>query len=256
MSPRHQRRSEADGRVVVGLHPVRELLRAGGAIRSIEIAAGRTASPVLDEILDRARDAGVPVQEQDRSRLDDDAEGLVHQGIVARAPAFPYRDLDAVLDAIADEDPPFLVALDGVTDPHNLGSVARTAEALGVHGLLLPARRAAGVTPSAEKAAAGALAHLPVVQVTNLVRTLRSLGERRIWSVGLDAAGAQPLAGSPLLTEPLVLVVGSEGEGLARLSQVACDQLVTIPMQGHVGSLNASVAAAIAMYEIRRRRTP
>ena len=255
MTARHQRQGGAQHRLVVGLHPVRELLRAGADVDQIHIAATRTASEVLDEILDRAASQGVAVQEHEPGDLDALAEGLVHQGVVAVAPPFVYRDLDEVLEAVPDGERPFLVALDGVTDPHNVGSVARTAEAVGAHGLLVPARRAAGVTPAVEKAAAGALAHLKVVQVTNLVRALRSLGERRIWAVGLDADGDATLEDCPLLTEPLVLVVGSEGAGLARLTRDACDQVVTIPMRGEVGSLNASVAAAVAMYAVLRRRS-
>jgi 23S rRNA (guanosine2251-2'-O)-methyltransferase len=206
---------------------------------------------VLDDLLALAADRRIPVEEVERDRLDERAQGLVHQGVVALAPPFAYADLDTVVEAA---ERPLLVALDQVTDPHNLGSIARTAEAVGAHGLVLPARRTSPVTPAAEKAAAGALAHLPVVQVTNLVRTLRVLGERGVWSVGLDAEAELDLADSRLLGESLVLVVGAEGRGLARLTAEACDQLVRLPMRGRVGSLNASVAAGVALFEILRRR--
>ena len=243
-------------RLVVGLHPVRELLRAGRPLRSVTVASGRTDSDVLDEVLALAGDAGVPVERVDRSRLDDRAEGLVHQGVVATAPGFPYADLDHVLDRSTREgEPALLVALDGVTDPHNLGSVCRTAEAIGAHAVLVPDRRAVHVTPTVEKAAAGALAHLPVCRIGNLVRTLAAIADRPVWSLGLDADADVELADSALVTEPLVLVVGAEGRGLARLTRDACDQLVRLPMRGRVGSLNASVAAAVALYTVHAGRT-
>lgn len=242
-------------RLVVGLHPVRELLRAGGEIDTIHVAGSRDPSQVLDEIVELAGARRVRLVEVDRSELDELAGDLVHQGVVATAPPFPYAELSDVLArADAAGEPALLVALDGVTDPHNLGSIARTAEAVGAHGLIVPARRAAGVTPASEKSAAGALAHVPLVRVPNLVRALKELSGAGVWSVGLDADAAVTIHDSPLLDQPVVLVVGSEGRGLARLSQVQCDLLVNLPMRGRVGSLNASVAAAVALYEILRRR--
>lgn len=246
----------ASQRQVVGLHPVRELLRAGAELRSLHVAVSRDRSEVLDEILELAARRKVATRQVERTQLDELAGGLVHQGIVATAPAFVYASLSEVLDrGRSGEAPMLLVALDGVTDPHNLGSIARTAEAVGAHGLIVPARRAAPVTPVAEKAAAGALAHLPVVRVPNLVRALRELREAGVWSVGLDADAEQSVHRASILDQPVVLVVGSEGRGLARLSQVQCDLLVNLPMRGQVGSLNASVAAAAALYEILRRRS-
>lgn len=240
------------GRLVGGLHPVRELLRAGQPVDRLLVAESRGASHVLDEILELAATARVPVEQLPRTDLDRRAEGLVHQGVLAHAPPFAYATLDAVLAAA--DGPALFVALDGVTDPHNLGSIARTAEAVGAHGLIVPGRRAATVTPTAEKAAAGALAHLPVVQVTNLVRTLGQLGEAGVWSLGLDGDAEVELGDHPLRSEPCVLVVGAEGEGLARLVRERCDALVRLPMVGRVGSLNASVAAAVALYELLRAR--
>ena len=241
------------GRVVGGLHPVRELLRAGAKVHTVLVAEGRDPSPVLDEIRTLADEAGTPFERRPRADLDARAEGLVHQGVLALAPAFAYARLDEVVDQAGDE-PLLLVALDGVTDPHNLGSIARSAEAVGAQGLLLPSRRAAGVTPTAEKAAAGALAHLPVVRMANLARDLRSLKERGIWVVGLDGETDEEIGDSRLLTEPLVVVVGAEGGGLARLTREICDQLVRLPMRGQVGSLNASVAAGVALYEVLGHR--
>ena len=197
------------------------------------------------------------VDEVDRDAVDELAEGQVHQGVVAVAPPFPYADLDRVLTGISGEKR-LLVALDGITDPHNLGSIARTAEAVGADALVVPARRASGVTPGGE-GRAGALAHLPVVRVTNLVRALEQAKDAGCWVVGLDADGDVDVADCDLLDEPVVLVVGSEGDGLAHLTRVQCDQLVRLPMRGRVASLNASVAAAVAMYEVlgrHERATP
>lgn len=234
---------------------MRELLRAGRAVREILLAPTRGGSEVLDDLAQLAGERGVPLREAPPGQLESLAEGLVHQGVVATAPPFPYADLDGVLGAIPEGEPAFLVALDGITDPHNLGSIARTAEAVGAHGLIVPERRAAHVTPVVEKAAAGALAHLPLVRTVNLVRALRSLGDAGVWSIGLDADAPSTIYDSPLITEPLVLVVGSEGRGLARLSHVQSDALVSLPMRGRIESLNASVAAAVALYEVVRRRS-
>lgn len=240
-------------RVVGGLHPVRELLRAGRPVHRILLAESRGGSAVLDELVGLAEAQGVPVERIEREDLDRRADGLVHQGVLAEAPSFPTSKLDDVL-AGAGQGPLLLVALDGVTDPHNLGSIARTAEAVGAHGLLLPSRRAAPVTPTVEKAAAGALAHLPVVTVTNLVRVLGQLHDRGVWSLGLDGDAEVELADHPLVGEPCVLVVGAEGAGLSRLVRERCDALVRLPMRGQVGSLNASVAAGVALYELLRNR--
>ncbi|MBW3577753.1 MAG: 23S rRNA (guanosine(2251)-2'-O)-methyltransferase RlmB [Actinobacteria bacterium] len=241
-------------RIVPGLHPVREVLRAGTDVAEIHIDPSRRQSPVLGEIRDLARRSGSAVVDSDRHQLDDLAGGVTHQGVVAVAAPYRYHDVDDVVAAVPPRQPPLLVALDGVTDPHNFGSVARTAEAVGAHGLLVPARRAVGVTPAAEKAAAGALAYLPVAQVTNLVRTLTALAVRPVWSVGLDTGGDLSIFDCELLAEPVVIVVGAEGRGLSRLVADTCDQLAAVPMRGRVASLNASVAAAVALYEARRRR--
>lgn len=245
----------ADHRLVGGIHPVRELLRAGGDVREVLVASGRTPDPMTDELLQLARDAGVRIRTVERDQLDAATDGLVHQGVVAVAGPFRTVTLAQVLErAAAAGEPPLLVALDGVTDPHNLGSIARTAEAVGAHGLLLPGRRTASVTPVVEKAAAGALAHLPVAEVGNLVRALAELGERGVWSLGLAGEAEVELADHPLAGESCVLVVGAEGSGLSRLTRDRCDALVRLPMHGRVGSLNASVAAAVALYELRRQR--
>ncbi|MEX2550385.1 MAG: 23S rRNA (guanosine(2251)-2'-O)-methyltransferase RlmB [Nitriliruptoraceae bacterium] len=249
------RREREDQRLVGGVHPVRELLRAGGDVHRLLLATGRGEDRTIAELIALADAAGVPVTRVERDELDQRTDGLVHQGVVAVAGPFRTVTLEHVLEAAARAgDVPLLVALDGVTDPHNLGSIARTAEAVGAHGLLLPGRRAAGITPTAEKSAAGALAHLPVVEVGNLVRTLSELAEAGVWSLGLDGDAEVALADHPLVGEPCVLVIGAEGAGLARLTRERCDGLVRLPMHGRIGSLNASVAAGIALYELRRQR--
>lgn len=242
-------------RVVAGVHPVRELLRAGQRVHRVVVDAERRRSDEVADLLALAADAGVRVDEVDRRDVDELAEGQVHQGVVALAPAFPYADLKRVLSGISGRRG-MIVALDGITDPHNVGSIARTAEAVGADAMLVPSRRASGVTATVEKAAAGALAHLPVVQVTNLVRALGQAKEAGFWVVGLDADGDVDVTDADLLDESVVVVVGSEGDGLARLTRVECDALVRLPMRGRVASLNASVAAAVAMYEVARRHGP
>lgn len=240
------------GRVVVGVHPVRELLRAARRIDRV-LLVDRSSSDAVDEIVDLAESAGVHISAIDRDTVEDLAPGQVHQGVVALAPSFPFVGLDHVL-ARAKHEPALIVAFDQVTDPHNVGSVARTAEALGAHGLVLPERRTASITPTVEKAAAGALAHLPVVSATNLVKTLEQCRDAGLWLLGLEAGTGQQVADSPLATEPLVLVVGAEGAGLRTLTRKRCDMLVELPLRGHVDSYNASVAAAMALYAIDRAR--
>jgi len=245
----------ASQRVVHGVHPVRELLRAGRRLHEIVVADTREASGPVADIERLAAEAGVPVRHVRADELDRLAPDAVHQGVVALAPPFPLVDVERLLaHAEASGRPPLLVAVDGVTDPHNLGSIARSAEAVGAHGLVLPDRRSAPITPVVEKAAAGALAHLPVAGVTNLARTLVELGRAGVWSLGLDGEAEPTLAGHPLAAGPVVLVVGAEGGGLSRLVRERCDALVRLPMRGRVGSLNASVAAGVALYTLLAAR--
>lgn len=252
MSTRHDDPRSHRGRVVVGVHPVRELLRAGRSVNRI-LLVDRSSSEAIDEVVALAETAGIRISAIDRDDADDLAPGQVHQGVVALAPPFPFVGLDELLGRSRDE-PTLLVAFDEVTDPHNVGSVARTAEALGAHGLILPERRTASITPTVEKAAAGALAHLPVVSATNLVKSLEQCREAGLWLLGLEAGTGQQVADCPLATEPLVLVVGAEGSGLRTLTRKRCDMLVELPLRGHVDSYNASVAAAMALYAIDRAR--
>jgi 23S rRNA (guanosine2251-2'-O)-methyltransferase len=201
-----------------------------------------------------ARAAGIAVGTLDDATADELAPHQVHQGVLARAPDFPFQSLAEVLDRRSDR-PKLLVAFDQVTDPHNVGSIARTAEAMGADGMILPERRTASITPTVEKAAAGALAHLPVVAPSNLARTLEACRDAGLWLVGLEAGTGMQVADCPVLTEPMVLVVGAEGTGLRELTRTRCDLLVELPLHGHVESYNASVAAAMALYAIDRART-
>ena len=246
---------DAGDRIVVGLHPVRELLRAGRPLRRILIDRERSRTEVVTEIHDLADAAGVVVETVPRAAIDQRAEGHTHQGMLAIAPAFPYVGIDHLLARAARSgELPLLIVLDGITDPHNLGAIARTAKVVGAHGLIVPRRRAANVTPSVEKAAAGALAHLPIARVPNVSTALRTLAASGVWTVGLSSTAPQSVFSCDLLTEPVALVIGSESTGLARSSHVHCDTLVSLPVAGQLGSLNASVAAGVATYEVWRRR--
>ena len=239
---------------IEGRNPVREALRSGRGIRRLLVAEGVTGEAIA-EILRTARAAGVPVERVPRAVIDRMAASRAHQGVLAEAEAYRYRSWrDALALAAERDEPPLLVALDGVTDPGNVGSLCRSAEAAGAHGVLLSGRRSAPVTPVVEKAAAGALSHLVVDQVSSLASALADLREQGLWTVGLAASSPTPIWACDLLTEPLVLVVGAEGKGLGRLVSERADALVSIPLKGSVGSLNAAVAGAVALFETLRRR--
>lgn len=179
-----------------------------------------------------------------------------HQGVVAQVAAYEYAELDDLFQKAEDRnEQPFILVLDEIEDPHNLGSIMRTADAVGAHGIIIPKRRAVGLTTTVAKASTGAIEHIPVVKVTNLSRTLEEMKQRGIWVVGTDASGKQDyrsLDGNM----PLALVIGSEGKGMGRLVKEKCDFLIRLPMAGKVTSLNASVAAGLLMYEVYRKRSP
>ena len=216
-------------------------LRAGRALTELLVAEAD------DDLAAVAREAGVPVRVRPRAELDDRAGGVLHQGVLAVAPPFAYASL-------ADLRGDLVVVLDGITDPQNLGAIARSAEAAGAAGLVLPKRRSAHVTPAVEKAAAGALSWLEVAVVPNLVRALADLAERGLWSVGLAGEAPETVWECRLLDGPTALVVGAEGAGLSRLVAERCDATARIPLAGSVESLNASAAAAVALFEVQRRR--
>jgi len=238
---------------IEGRIPVREALKAGREIHKLLVARGAREGSIR-EILALARQAGVVIQEVDRARLDQLAHGRNHQGVIALVAAHRYADVETILEraAAAGEDPLILV-LDGIEDPQNLGSLLRTADAAGVHGVIIPERRAVGLTETVAKVSAGAVEYVPVTRVTNLVRTLKQLKEQGLWVVGTHQDGPH-LYTETDLTGPLAVVIGSEGKGISRLVAETCDLMVRLPMRGHVSSLNAAVAGAILLYEIRRQR--
>jgi 23S rRNA (guanosine2251-2'-O)-methyltransferase len=242
-------------RVVYGVHPVQELLRAGaGGLAELWLAEGAVRGPLFGELERQARALGAKVRRAPRPKLDRLAGTDRHQGVVAVVADFRYAELDGLLAAArAGGAAPLLVVLDGVEDPQHLGAVARSALALGAHGLVVPRDRAAGVTPAAVKASAGALERLPVARVTNLARAIESLEAEGIWTVALAADGEVPL-GEVDLAVPSALVLGGEGEGLRPLVRRSCDRTARIPMSGGFDSLSVSAAAAVALYEATRQR--
>ena len=239
-----------DGRLLCGRNPIREALRAGRPVEKLLVASGDLSGAAHD-IVQLAREAGAVVQRVDRSRLDQIYPA--HQGMIAYVAAVEYSTVDEMLERAAQRgEEPLLVLLDGITDPHNLGAIVRTAECVGAHGVILPERRSAGLTPAAAKAAAGALNYMPIARVTNLNRTIDELKARGVWIAGASMDGVSAFSAD--LSGPMALVVGSEGEGISRLTLEKCDLRIAIPMKGHIDSLNASVAAGVLMYAIARAR--
>jgi 23S rRNA (guanosine2251-2'-O)-methyltransferase len=241
---------------IEGRRPVLEALRARRTITELFVASGTRTSDVLAEIVRLGEQQAIPIREIPRRDLESRSRTRNPQGVIALAASFHYASLeDLVARAESSGDPALLVALDGVTDPQNLGALARSAEAASAHGLVVPQRRSAGVTPAAEKAAAGALEHLPVAQVTNLARALENMKSHGIWIVALDATSGTSIYDLDVATDPLCLVVGGEGSGVSRLTRERADVVAHIPMGGRIASLNASAAGAVALFEIRRRRS-
>ena len=242
--------------ILYGRQPVRETLRARRRqVFKVLLARGIKPTGIVGEILSLAGKAGVAVQPVERQELGKLGGEANHQGLAAEVSGYPYVDLEATLDAarMAGEAP-FLLLLDHVQDPQNLGSLLRTAEAAGVHGVVIPGWRAVGVTPAAVRASAGAAEQATVAQVSNLVQAMERLKAAGVWLAGLEALPeAQPYTRADL-SGPLGLVVGSEGQGLARLVRERCDFLIRLPLRGQVESLNAGVAGAIALYEALRQR--
>ena len=242
--------------ILYGRQPVRETLRARRRqVFKLAVARGIKRTGVVGQILALADQAGIPVQMVDRRELDKLGGEVNHQGLAAEVSGYPYVDLAEPLEAARQLDsPPFLLLLDHIQDPQNLGSLLRTAEAAGVHGVVIPGRRAAGVTAAAVRASAGAAEHVRVALVTNLVRAIETLKAEGVWMAGLEAVPGAQLYTEADLGGSLGLVVGSEGKGLSRLVRERCDYLLRLPMLGQVESLNAAVAGAITLYEARRQR--
>ncbi len=238
--------------VVAGRNAVLESLRAAVPALALHLGTGLDADDRIGEAVRLAADGGIPVVEAGRAGLDRLTGGAVHQGIALRIRPYSYAHPDD-LPGARGRHAPLIVALDGITDPRNLGAVARSVAAFGGDGVLIPARRSAGVTAGAWKASAGALAKVPVARAPNLAGALAGYARQGLFIVGLDPAGADDIARLPLATEPLVLVIGSEGRGLSRLVRRACDTLARIPITG-TESLNAAVAAGIALYQVAAAR--
>jgi 23S rRNA (guanosine2251-2'-O)-methyltransferase len=250
------RRGDGDGpETVLGRNPVVECLRADVPATALYVVLGTPADERVAEAVQLAAGAGISILEVPRNDLDRIAGGALHQGVALQVPPYSYAHPDDLLEAAADTaEPALLAALDGVTDPRNLGAVVRSVSAFGGHGVVVPQRRAAGMTAVAWRTSAGTAARLPVARATNLTRTLREYATAGLMVAGLDADGSVSLDDFDLATEPLVLVVGSEGKGLSRLVRQTCDVTVSIPMAGPVESLNASVAAGVVLAEVARRR--
>ena len=237
--------------ILYGRNPVREALRAGRPARKLVVAEGLAEEPRLREIMALAGAQGVRVEMSARGRLDDIAHSEHHQGVAGYFHGRPPLHLERVLESC--RPPALLLLLDGIQDPQNLGALIRTAEAVGVDAVITPRHRAAGLTPAAVKASAGASEHLSVITVTNLAQALARIGEAGIWRVGL-AAEAGERYDRVDYREPTAIVIGGEGEGLRQLTRRSCDRLVSLPMTGRVASLNAAAAGAAILYEAFRQR--
>ncbi len=235
-----------------GRNPIVEAFRAGTTVAKVFIRFG-TQGHVVEEIKRYAREHGVPVTQLDKQKFDRLGAPKEAQGIVALIEEISLHPLEELIAMRREQDPPFFLAVDNVTDPRNLGAILRTAECAGVHGIILPQRDSSPITDVVMKTSAGATAHLPIARVGNLHQALLQLKEADIWVAGLDAEGDTDLLAFDGY-RPICLVVGSEGKGLRPLIRKSCDMLLRIPMWGQVSSLNASVAAALALYEVRRKR--
>ena len=250
-----KRSVSATHEIVAGRNAVLEALRARIPVTTVYFGTRLEADDRTREILQIASGRGYNLLEVTKPELDRLTDDSVHQGVAIQVPPYEYDEPDDLLDAAAASgQPPLIIALDGVTDPRNLGAVLRSAGAFGAHGVLVPERRSAGVTASAWKVSAGAAARVPVARATNLVRTLLEYKQAGCFIVGLDGGGSVEIGELAFATDPLVLVVGSEGKGLSRLVRETCDVIASIPIGSEVESLNAGVAAGISLYEVARTR--
>lgn len=238
--------------VIVGRHAVKEAITTGHTINKILIQDG-VKKQQLNEILKKAKSEKIIVQSVPKSKLDQLSDSP-HQGVAAYISPYEYADLDAFLESQAEQDGlSTIILLDGLEDPHNLGSTLRTADASGVDGVIIPKRRSVALTQTVAKASTGAIQHVPVMRVTNLAQTIETLKDHGYWVVGTEAENATDYREMDA-EMPLVIVIGSEGQGMSRLVKDKCDFYIKIPMVGHVNSLNASVAASLMMYEVYRKR--
>ncbi|HHP7243523.1 MAG TPA: 23S rRNA (guanosine(2251)-2'-O)-methyltransferase RlmB [Elainellaceae cyanobacterium] len=246
--------ADADNDLIYGRHSVLAALQGQRPLNRIWILSKLRYDPRFHALVNQAKANGTVVDEVDYRRLDQLTQAAIHQGVVAQVTPYPYIELGELIDrakAIAEQ--PVLIAADGITDPHNLGAIIRTAEALGSQGLVIPQRRAVGITSTVAKVAAGALETFPVARVVNLSQALEELKKAGFWIYGAAANGSSPLH-SIQFDGPVVIVIGSEGDGLSLLTQRSCDALVSVPLKGHTPSLNASVATGMVLYEVYRQR--
>ena len=249
-----QSESHEDFDKIEGRNPVLEALKSGRSINKIFISKGDREGSI-NQLIALGKEKGVVIQEVDRSRLDMMSTSHAHQGVIAFVAAKDYVEVDDILGiAEASGTAPFIIILDEITDAYNLGSILRTANAVGAHGVIIPKRRAVGLTATVSKASAGAIEYVPVARVTNISQTIDYLKKKNIWVVGTDSTGQKPYYQNDL-KGPVALVIGSEGEGIGKLVRESCDFIVNIPMMGQISSLNAAVAGAIVMYEILKQRS-
>ncbi|MFC7372677.1 23S rRNA (guanosine(2251)-2'-O)-methyltransferase RlmB [Fictibacillus iocasae] len=240
---------------IIGRNPVLETLRSGREINKIFVGEGSQKGPV-SQVIHLAKKNNVLVSFVPKQKLDLLSDGGNHQGVIAAVAAYEYADIEDLFKRAEERnEEPFFLILDEIEDPHNLGSIIRTADAVGAHGVIIPKRRAVGLTAAVAKASTGAIEYIPVVRVTNIVQTMNELKERGIWFAGADMKGKEDYRQAKW-DLPLGLVIGSEGKGIGRLVKDTCDFLVQLPMEGKVTSLNASVAAGLLMYEVYRSRHP
>ena len=238
--------------MVAGRNAVMEALKGSRSVNKLMIANGSTEGSIK-EIIAVAKEKGVNIQYWDRSKLDSIARGIRHQGVLAQVAPVQYAELEDILQVAKDRnEPPFIVLLDELEDPHNLGAILRTADAAGVHGVLIPKHRSCPLSATVAKTSAGAVEHVPVARVGNLVQTIKKLKQEGLWVAAADMDGKDYYDTD--LTGPLLLIIGSEGQGVGRLVKEQCDFVVRIPMVGKINSLNASVAGSILMYETMKQR--
>ena len=236
--------------IIVGRNPVTEALRSGREIDKLMVSSEEGS---MKKILALAKERRIPVMKVEKSAIDRIAEGKAHQGVAAYVSAYAYAELEDIF-RIAEErgEDPFIIILDNLEDPHNLGAIMRTAECAGAHGIIIPKRRACGLTDVVAKASAGAIEYMPCVKVTNIAQAIEELKERGIWVAACDMGGQEYYKAD--LKGKLAIVIGSEGSGISRLVKEKCDFVVSMPMVGRITSLNASNAAAVIIYEVRKQR--
>ncbi|SES17168.1 23S rRNA (guanosine(2251)-2'-O)-methyltransferase RlmB [Salipaludibacillus aurantiacus] len=239
--------------LIAGKNPVLEALKGDHTINKIWIAEGSQKGQ-MNQVISLSKKKKVQVQFVPKKKLDQMVDTDNHQGVAAQISAYEYQDIQVLFDRASKKgESPFFLLLDELEDPHNLGSILRTADAAGAHGVIIPKRRSVGLTSTVAKSSAGAIEHVPVARVTNLARTMEELKKQGLWFIGTDARGESDYREVDV-NMPLCLVIGSEGKGMSRLVKEKCDFLVNIPLAGKVTSLNASVAASLLMYEVLRRR--